>query len=305
LAGGAVFLQEYLDDRVHSPAEVAQLLNLPVLAQVSVLPANQPRLVDALPWHSSVAEAYRALRAGIGFAALDGPIHRLQIASPCGGEGRSTAAINLSIVLARDGKKVVLIDADLRSPTIHRSFGLPEAPGLSDVLAGMNSLEEVLHSTGIENLQVIPAGNLPPNPVELLGSRVFDRLLEQLEEQSDILVIDTPPCISVTDAVTVAARSDAVLLVMQVGRTKKAAVRQTLELLGRARARIVGLLPNHASPSHSGYSSPVYTHRNGHGGNGRPRHEGHRRNGSEPPPRLVGGTPHAPHAADSRYNDPA
>ncbi|MGV3721641.1 MAG: CpsD/CapB family tyrosine-protein kinase, partial [Actinomycetota bacterium] len=152
-----------------------------------------------------------------------------------------------------DGKRVILIDADLRRPNIHRLFQLPASPGLSEVLVGMRTLDEALQPTELDNLKVICAGPIPPNPAELLNSRAFDALLEQLDERADVVILDSPPCIPVTDPLIVASRVDGVILVLQVGQTKKAAVKHAQELLFRARARLIGVVYNRVRQGKSGY----------------------------------------------------
>jgi capsular exopolysaccharide synthesis family protein len=281
-------LQEYLDDRVNSPDEVERLTSLPTLAHVPLIGADQPRQIAALPVNSPVAEAYRALRVAIGFAGVDAPIRRIQVTSPAKGEGKSTTSVNLATAMARDGKRVILVDADMRSPTIHRLFDLPVSPGLSEALVGMTRAAEVLQSTAIENLRVLSAGTIPPNPAELLGSPTFSRVLEQLEAEADVILFDTPPCMPVTDPVIIAARMDGVLLVLHSGQTRKAAIRQTIELLGRARARMVGAIFNQVQAHGRSY---YYQHYYSYGqGGARERGLSRRRhrNGKEAQPELKG-----------------
>jgi tyrosine-protein kinase Etk/Wzc len=243
-AMGVVFLQELLDDRVNSPEELERLVPLRTLAQVPLIPPHTPRLVAELPANAPVAEAYRTLRTSIAFAGFDAPIRRLQITSTTKGEGKSTTAVNLATAMARDGKKVVLVDGDMRAPSLHRLLGLPLTPGLSELLAGLAPLEEVLHATETENLLVLPAGSIPPNPAELLGGGAFEPLLQQLTEGAAIVIIDSPPTMPVTDPVIMATRMDAVALVLQFGATRKAGLKQTMDQLTHARARVVGVVFN-------------------------------------------------------------
>ena len=193
LATSTVFLQEFLDDRVNAPEELERVTPLRTLARVPLMPPDQPRLMAALPTNSVTAESYRVLRASVGFAALDAPIRRLQITSASPGEGKSTTAVNLATALARDGKRVILLDADLRSPSLHRMLPVERSPGLAEVLVGMKSVEEALRPTEIGEPVAHALGGDPPNPAELLGSPRFTQILEQLDTQADILIIDTPP----------------------------------------------------------------------------------------------------------------
>jgi capsular exopolysaccharide synthesis family protein len=278
LGAGAAFLQEHLDDRVNSPEDVERIAALPTLGHIPRIPAEQSRLVGSLSARSSIAEAYRALRSSIGFAMADtgqGESRRLMVTSASKGEGKSLTSVNLAMAMAQDGKRVVLVDADMRRPRLHALLDLPKAPGLSELLVGMRSLDETLLETEIENLQVICAGPIPPNPAELIGSHAFRALLRDLEARADVVILDTPPCIPVTDPLIVAARADGVLLVVQAGETRKEAVRHAVSLLARAHARILGVLMNNIQPNQG--ASPYYYHYYYYGyyGNGYGSEEAH------------------------------
>jgi capsular exopolysaccharide synthesis family protein len=276
LAAATVFLQEYLDDRVNAPEEVERLVPLRVLAHVPQMAPHQPHLVADLPSNAPAAESYRALRSSVSFAGFDAPIRRLQITSPVKGEGKTTTAVNLATAMARDGKTVVLLDADMRAPSVHHALQISGEPGLSETLAGLAILEDSLQATDIENLLVLPAGKTPPNPAELLGSAAFDQLLTQLSEHADIVIVDSPPCLPVTDPVIVAARMDGVVLVLQLGATRKAGLKHTVDLLSHARARVVGIVFNQVQSHGTGYYyyhySPYYGDLNGNGNGQRNGH---------------------------------
>jgi polysaccharide biosynthesis transport protein len=280
LAVGVTILQEYLDDRVNSPDDVEQISPVPTLGHVPLMSANQPHLVTSLPANSHVAEAYRALRSSIGFAGIDGPLRCLEVTSASKGEGKSVTSVNLATAMAIDGKRVILVDADLRRPNVHRLLNIPNSPGLSEVLVGMKSLDEVIRETEITNLRAVSAGAIPPNPAELLGSSAFDQIVGQLEAQADIVIFDTPPCIPVTDPLIVASRMDGVILVLHVGQTRKAAVKHAIELLERSRSRIVGIVFNRVSPGKSGYYyHHYYYYGDGYYAEAAQRGQRHRRNG--------------------------
>ena len=262
---GMAFLQEYLDDRVNSPDDIERISALPTLGHVPLMLGDQPRLVNALAANSHIAESYRGLRSSIGFAGIDHPIRRLQVTSAGKGEGKSTTSVNLATAMAMDGKRVILVDADMRRPSIHRTLTLPNSPGLSEVLAGMKSMDEALQETDVDGLRVLCAGPIPPNPAELLGSRAFDHLIEQLEERADIVIYDTPPCMPVTDPLIVASRMDGVILVLHVGQTRKGAIKHAVEQLGRARARIVGVVFNRVEQNKGGSYYHHYYYYSGDG----------------------------------------
>jgi len=280
-ACGMAFLQEYLDDRVNSPDDIERIAALPTLGHVPLMGPDQPRLLHSLPANSHVAESYRALRSSIGFASIDEPLRRLQVTSASKGEGKTVTSINLATAMAMDGKRVILVDADLRRPTIHRVLNLPNSPGLTEVLLGLKTVDEAIQPTDIENLRVVCSGPIPPNPAELLGTRAFDHVIEQLEERADLVIFDTPPCMPVTDPLIVASRMDGVVLVLHVGKTKKGMIKHVQEMLSRARARVVGVIFNQVEHSKGGYYYYHYYYYYGDGyySEGARRGERHRRNG--------------------------
>jgi capsular exopolysaccharide synthesis family protein len=280
LAAGCALLQEHLDDRLNSPEDVERVVALPSLGHVPAMASGETRLISALPARSQVADAYRGVRSSIGFAATEAPLRRLAITSANKGEGKSVTSANLATAMAAEGRRVILVDADLRRPSVHRILGLPAAPGLSEVLAGMKSVDEVLQPTGIDNLQAICAGPIPPNPTELLGSAAFDRLLDELESRADVVLFDTPPCLPVIDPVIVAGRVDGVLLVIHAGETRKGAIKHAVELLTRAHARIVGVIFNRVRPDQGGYY--YYYYYSDESGDETRRRSRHKRNGHEP-----------------------
>ncbi|MFN3647989.1 MAG: GumC family protein [Armatimonadota bacterium] len=279
LAGGVVMLQEWLDDRINSPEDLERVTPLPALGHVPLLGSNDPVAVHAHRANSQFAEAYRLLRSNVGFASIDAPLSRLQVTSASKGEGKTVTAANLATALAMDGKRVILMDADLRRPAVHRVFNLPNTPGLTEALTGTKSVQEVIRPTEIENLRVVTSGAIPPNPAELLGSAAFDSVLERLEAEADIVVVDSPPCMPVTDPLILAGRMDGVLLVLRVGQTRRGAIRHVSDLLHRAHARILGVVYNRISTERGSsyyYQNYYYYHGDDYYGDD---DTGHRRNG--------------------------
>lgn len=265
LGAGVAFLQEYMDDRVNDPGDIERISGLPMLGHVPLMDAGSPRTLAQLPSNSQVAEAYRGLRSSVGFASIDHPLRRLVVTSASKGEGKSLTSVNLAQAMALDGKRVILVDADLRRPSLHRILALPSNPGLSDLLAGTKSIEEVLQPTGVDNLQAICSGPIPPNPAELIGSVRFEEIMTELEERCDLVLLDTPPCIPVTDPLIMAARADGVVLVLNAGNTRKNAVRHVCTLLERARARTVGVVFNCVQANKGGYYYYTYYQYSGDG----------------------------------------
>jgi capsular exopolysaccharide synthesis family protein len=191
------------------------------------------------------SEAYRALRTNVTFVnAEQRVLQLLVVTSPGPAEGKSTTAANLAITLAQQGTSTLLVDADLRRPLVHRAFNLVQEPGLTDVLVGKAMLREAIRPNVIPKLDVLPAGALPPNPSELLGSEAMHGLLEQLRGQYDMVIFDTPPTLAVTDATVLGASSDAVILVLRAGETEEVAAQRALAQLRRVQARVAGTVLN-------------------------------------------------------------
>ena len=193
---------------------------------------------------SPVAEAYRIARTNIQFAAVDEDIKCLLVTSSGPGEGKSTSAANLAVAFAQSGKNVLLVDADLRKPTQHKIWGKDNMCGLTNILLGDSSIAETKQSTPMANLYVITTGPIPPNPAELLGSQRMSKLLEQFAGHADIVMIDTPPIIAVTDAALLAPQVDGVVLVVASGQAQIEAVLKAKQMLANGKARILGILLN-------------------------------------------------------------
>jgi capsular exopolysaccharide synthesis family protein len=192
-----------------------------------------------------MAESYRALRTSLLLTSLGAPPKIIVITSALPREGKTTTSINTAIVLAQKGTRVLLIDADLRRPSIHRTLGMGPRAGLSNVLTGGAALQQAtVRSSVLPNLYVLPAGTPPPNPAELMASAQMVEMLAELREQYDHIVIDTPPTLSVTDAVVLSTRADAVVLVIRSSQTTKPALRRARDILAQVNARVCGVLLN-------------------------------------------------------------
>ncbi len=237
-------LQEFLDDRINSPEDARRIVGTPALGYVPMIENEEARLLSGSRSGGSVLESYRVLRSNVRFAAVDTPIHSLLITSTVPGEGKSVTAYNLAVAMALDGRNVILVDTDLRRPTMHEKAKVSQQPGLTNVLVGHTSLEDALKETNIPGLRVLPAGPLPPNPAELLNSQAMKQLHKALKDQADIVVFDSPPCLATADAQVMAAETDGVLYVVQFGEVKKSAVRHAVEMLRQARTRILGVVFN-------------------------------------------------------------
>jgi non-specific protein-tyrosine kinase len=190
---------------------------------------------------SSSSEAYRALRTNLDFASLDQALKTLVVTSAGVSEGKSTTLANLAVVSAQAGRRVVLVDADLRRPTLHQIFGLNNETGLTAALMDEAILSAPpIQDTAIEGLSVLTSGPLPPNPAELMGSRRMEALIEVLAQQADQVFFDTPPVVAVTDAAVLATKVDGVLLVVSAGQTRREYARTAVQRLQQINARLVG-----------------------------------------------------------------
>jgi polysaccharide biosynthesis transport protein len=249
---GAAFLKEHLDDCIRSPYEVEQLSRLPTLARVPMLTAGNASLTDVAESCSPGAEAYRMLRSSLRFASWDSPLRCIQVTSANEGEGKTITSINLATAIALEGRRVLLVDADLRRPRIHQLMELQLRPGLAEVLAGEKALEDAIHPTKVKNLRVLPAGRTAMNPAELLDpSRLVD-FMAAAAEQADIVILDSSPCLPVTDPVILSTYVDGVLLVTRSGRTQRVELMHVVELLQRAQARVLGTVYNGARDGEGG-----------------------------------------------------
>lgn len=192
----------------------------------------------------SVVEAYKTVRTNLIFAAQGTGCKRIIITSSVPNEGKSINCSNLAITLAQTDSKVLIIDCDLRKPTVHKLFKMKGIPGLSEVLAGITEVDNVLQNSGYNNLDVICGGTIPPNPAELLSSSVMDDLLETLSARYDYILIDTPPVNVVADALVISAKVDGVVLIVRQGDTTHPELKFALKSLEFGKAKVIGIILN-------------------------------------------------------------
>jgi capsular exopolysaccharide synthesis family protein len=255
---GFAFLQEFLDDRVNTSEDIQRVVALPTLGMVPTIGESTNCLLIGQDAFSPVTESYRSLRTSVQYSALDKKVHLIGVTSAHPGEGKSVTSANLAIAMALQGKRVILVDADLRRPSTHRLFGVESEPGLTSVLAGELTLEEALRKTAIEDLHILTSGPLPPNPPELLNSQVMLDLMEELKTHADVIIFDTPPVVPVTDAQVLGSYLDGMILVVESGQARKAAVKHARELLDRTHVRILGVVLNKIDQSGKGYYYQYY-----------------------------------------------
>ena len=261
---GLAFVLESLDTSVRNMEEISEISALPALGTIPLqLSSNSslrkrlktlsaetetsksPSLVTYARPKSEAAEAYRALRTSILLSSFGAPPKVILVTSAMPQEGKTTISANSALVLAQRGSRVLLIDADLRRPGIDKLFGIRSRGGLSTLISGVDKIEDVVVPfTQVPNLWILPAGPIPPQPVELLGSTVMKDHITRWRDEFDHIIIDTPPCLSVTDAVVLSPEADRIILVARAGKTTKLALRRACELLLHVNARVMGIVLN-------------------------------------------------------------
>jgi capsular exopolysaccharide synthesis family protein len=260
IALGYAVLRSTLDRRLRTPDDVRSRFAVPVVASIPVATSIRvelgrsgtlPLADDADLAGAAAAEAFRKLRTNLMFMDVDNPPRRLVVSSPRPGDGKSTVAANVAAVLASTGQPVVLIDADLRRPTVAKVFAVDDAVGLTSVLSGQVAVEDALQvPEGFSSLRVLSAGPTPPNPSELLGSRAMRSLVETLA-RDNIVILDAPPLLPVTDAALLSTAADGVMLVISSGRTVDAELAACLDSIAAVNGRVLGVVLNRVALRHN------------------------------------------------------
>lgn len=267
LALGSLVLRDRLDTTIKSDKALQQAAKTAILGIIGYeRDARRLPLIVRSHGRSSRAEAFRSLRTNLQFVGVDRHPKSLVVTSCLPSEGKSSTAANLAITLAQAGWRVILVDADLRRPRIPYYFGIEGTTGLTDVLIEKAGLQGVVQTWGEAELSILPSGQIPPNPSELLGSRVMRNVLAQLTETYDMVIVDAPPLLPVTDAATLATVCDGTLLVARYGKTRQEHVVRATEMLSSINVRVVGAVLNFAPVRNSqeygygyGYDAEVKT----------------------------------------------
>lgn len=256
-----VLLRDRFDNRVSEEDELSSVVPEPVLSSIPAdVGVRGTVLVDFGDGGSLTAEAFRRFRSSLSFLNVDAPARTILVTSANGSEGKTTNAVNLAASLAEAGSRVILVDADLRRPSVQKAFNVNSAIGLTQYLRGYAGFGELTQSSGRANLDLLMAGELPPNPAELLGSKQFAELLDELSGEYDYVIVDSPPVLPVTDASVIGQCVDGVVLVVRAGVSRSPAVLKAHQILCNAHVGVLGTVLNGTSAKSYGYGYGYAAH---------------------------------------------
>jgi capsular exopolysaccharide synthesis family protein len=262
---GAAFLRDSFDDRLTSKEATEHAGGAPVLAMIPAVPSwrrQTPLVVTVTEPNSPAAESYRSLRTSLQFARQEQQLRSLVVTSPGVGEGKTSTLANLGVVFAQAGERVVLVSCDLRRPRIGQFFGLDEHAGLTSVLLGQRTLEEMVQPVpGFDRLSLLPAGPVPSNPAELLDSAHARDIFTGLRDQYDLVLIDSPPVLPVTDAAILSRHADATLMLAAAGQTRRSDLHRAVEKLDQVGAKILGIVLNKVTRQTGSYYGYTYSYK--------------------------------------------
>ena len=253
---GLCLVFESLDNTLKSAEDIERTTDLPVLGVIGKWSASKKELITHHDRHSSEAEFFRAVRTSLMFSSPDKPFRTLLVTSPFPGEGKTTTASNLAVVLAQSGARVLLLDTDMRKPRVHKVFGQPNSQGLSHALTGSQDVSDFIFKTPVENLSALFCGPIPPTPSELLGSQKMKGLIHRLREDFDYLICDSSPFMAITDAVVLSSVVDGVLIVTRYGKTPKDVLARGKQKFADVQARIAGVVINAVDLKQERYRYP-------------------------------------------------
>jgi capsular exopolysaccharide synthesis family protein len=276
LGVGLAFFFEILDNTVKTPEDLEQLIRLPSFGMVPEISSERRRRLESgdsypveLVTHghpkSMLSEAYRNIRTSILLSFSEKPPKRIVISSPNPFEGKTTTAINTAIALSQTGAEVIIIDSDMRKPRIHKTFNGDNGVGLSNFLSGNADLDSVIKKSDIPNLYYIPSGPIPPNPSELIGSKLFKSMMESLGERFAHIVLDSPPVLGFADALILTTSVDGVILVVLGGKTPRETLQRAKEVLHQVNAKILGVVINRIDIQRSDYGYYYYRYHHYYG----------------------------------------
>ena len=280
LGVGLAFFFEYLDNTVKTPEDIEQLIRLPSFGMVPEISSERRKRIESgtsypveLVTHghpkSILSEAYRNIRTSILLSFSERPPKRIVISSPNPAEGKTTTVINTGIALSQTGAQVIVIDSDMRKPRIHKIFNEDNGVGLSNFLSGHTELESIIKKTEIPNLYYIPSGPIPPNPSELIGSKLFKSMMESLGERFAHIVLDSPPVLGFADALILSASVDGIILCVLGGKTPRETLQRAKEVLHQVNAKILGVVINRIDIHRSDYGYYYYRYHHYYGKEGK------------------------------------
>ncbi len=260
LGAGAAYLLDFLDRTVKTTSDVERIFKLPVIGYIAELTEKENSATYVLKEPDSIlAENFRLLRSNIEFFQISQPVKTILITSPNQGNGKTTVATNLALSISQGEQDVVLVDADLRRPAVHKALDMSKEPGLSDLLRNKADIEDVVRNWYGSDVKVVTAGNIPPNITEVVGSKRIGSILADLRERFEIVIVDAPPLI-IADSYNLASRVDGVILVLEPGQTAEEQARTIKEQLDRSSAHLLGIVFNKVS-EHSANSYYDYQYR--------------------------------------------
>ena len=266
---GFVFFLEYLDNTIKSPSDLEDRLKVPVLGSVALIKsANKSKKfkndVDSnliiSKESSSYVESYKTIRTALLLSSAENPPRRMLVTSAVPGEGKTTTAANLAVTIAKTGKKVLLVDSDLRRPKVHKLFDLDNSTGLSSILAGIIETKTFLQQGPVDTLSIIPSGPIPPDPAELLSSKKFEELIASWSTEFDFLILDSPPVLSTPDSLLLSRLVDGTILIANFNKTTFDAAQKAIKSFADINTHILGIIINKVNLSKSSYYYYDYSH---------------------------------------------
>jgi capsular exopolysaccharide synthesis family protein len=282
LGFGLAFFLEYLDNTVKTPEDVEQLIRLPSFGMIPEISCERRRRIEngmlypvELVTHrhpkSILSEAYRNVRTSILLSFSEQPPKRIAISSANPAEGKTTTVINTAIALSQTGARVLIVDADMRKPRLHTVLGKGNGLGLSNFLSGNTELQSIVKKSKVPNLYHIPSGPIPPNPSELLSSKLFKGMMHILGSKFDHIVVDSPPVLVFADSVILSTSVDGIVLVVLGAKTPRETLQRAKELLYQVNARILGVVINRVDIDRSDYGGYYYRYHYYYGNEGKKR----------------------------------
>ncbi|WP_319586132.1 polysaccharide biosynthesis tyrosine autokinase [uncultured Desulfobulbus sp.] len=255
LSVAVAIIAEKLDIRLHDQATAERIAGVPTLSVIPEIAEGETNIISDIDRNSLLLESYRILRNNISFSSVDREIKLLAVTSPGRGEGKSTTATNLAVAMAMDGKRVLLIDCDLRRPSAHRKLAVSRDIGFTNVVTNTCKLEDAIVQTSVENLFLLPAGPIPPNPTEILNSQRSHQIFEQIRDMYDTIIVDCPPCVGLSDVQVLSTLVDGLILLVAMDQTLRPHLQIAMRALNQVDAPLIGVVLNRMEIRRQGYNS--------------------------------------------------